>query len=264
MDIRLHTDFLNHPKTVKLKKRLGADGVLSLISLWLWCAGAKPDGKLDGLDVEDIEIAAGWTGENGKFFAELVSLAWIDETETGYTLHAWTERNPWAAGAGHRSDKARMSALAQKYPKIYAEYARAGKTAITKEEYQAAVERWEAMTTADIKDIMSDSQANVSESPAFRSKFPAPSPAPSPYPIQNTDLDKANKELKSQSYPHLSDVAKDCRLPLEVLQDIQDRYISIDLTSEYPVIKSWVRKKGIIVKDWKAYLIKWLVKKCKK
>ena len=37
-DIRLSTDFFGNVKVKKLKKRLGADGVLALIALWAYCA----------------------------------------------------------------------------------------------------------------------------------------------------------------------------------------------------------------------------------
>ena len=60
-DIRLSVDFFQHPKTIKLERRLGIEGVKALLSLWMWDAQNRPDGVLSGMDPEDIEIAAGWT-----------------------------------------------------------------------------------------------------------------------------------------------------------------------------------------------------------
>lgn len=67
-DIRLSTEFWQHPKTRKLAKRLGLEGVRSLQILWLWAARNRPDGNLGGMDWEDIELAADWQGEERAFF----------------------------------------------------------------------------------------------------------------------------------------------------------------------------------------------------
>lgn len=47
-DIRLSVHFPDHPKTVKLERRLGFQGVRSLLSLWAWAAQNRPDGDLGG------------------------------------------------------------------------------------------------------------------------------------------------------------------------------------------------------------------------
>ena len=40
IDIRLKLDLFEHPKLQKLRRRLGAEGVLSLLRLWLWASAA--------------------------------------------------------------------------------------------------------------------------------------------------------------------------------------------------------------------------------
>jgi hypothetical protein len=100
-DIRLSVAFWDHPKTVKLERRLGLPGVKSLQILWLWAAQNRPNGDL-GVDEEDIEIAARWTGENGKFLSCLVDLRWIDRDEDGYSIHDWEEHNSWASKADYQ------------------------------------------------------------------------------------------------------------------------------------------------------------------
>ena len=64
-DIRIDGEFLDHPKTQKLIRRLGLEGLFSLQALWIWCAKNRPDGDLSGMDDEDIAIAARWTGNAG-------------------------------------------------------------------------------------------------------------------------------------------------------------------------------------------------------
>lgn len=110
-DIRLSTGFWSHPKTRKLVKRLGLEGVRSLQILWLWAAQEKPDGNLAGIDWEDIELAADWQGEERAFFDHCLGV-WIDEVEGGYVLHDWAEHNPWQAEAASRSAQARKNATA--------------------------------------------------------------------------------------------------------------------------------------------------------
>ena len=92
-DIRLSVFFLDHPKTVKLKRRLGLDGVESLIRLWTWTALNRPDGDI-GQDPDDIEIAARWDGEPGAFVSALESLRWIDLRDGRYLLHDWDNHQP--------------------------------------------------------------------------------------------------------------------------------------------------------------------------
>src|SRR5215472_7279954 len=80
-DARISTAFPRHPKTVKLRRRLGLDGCWHLVCLFLWVAENRPDGSLEGMSHEDIEIAAGWTGEAGKFVEALVDVRFLDGQE---------------------------------------------------------------------------------------------------------------------------------------------------------------------------------------
>ena len=152
-DIRLSVGFPNHPKTVKLERRLGFQGIRSLLALWTWAAQNRPDGNLGGangrstvvqrpLDEEDIEIAAQWPGEPGLFVATLVTLGWLDRTERGYLLHEWEQHNPWVAAATNRSDKARFSRLAKTHPEIYKSLCGRGIQAISAEEFGRLKAGW--------------------------------------------------------------------------------------------------------------------------
>ena len=145
-DIRISVGFPNHPKTVKLDRRLGFQGIRSLLALWTWAAQNRPDGNLGGangrstvvqrpLDEEDIEIAAQWPGEPGSFVATLVTLGWLDLTERGYLLHEWDQHNPWVAAATNRSDKARFSRMAKTHPEIYKSLCERGIQAVGAEEF---------------------------------------------------------------------------------------------------------------------------------
>ena len=208
-DIRLSLGFYRNPKTKKLIKRLGLEGIVALQLLWIWCAENRPDGDLSGMDDEDIELAADWNGEESALVETLADLRWIDKTETGYVLHGWAERNPWAAEADNRSDKARLSKLAQVNPDAYHEFIDAGRTGISKEEYQraangalperrncdatATAERRNCDATATAERRNSDATATATattataERPIAKRSAPSPSPSPSPDPDPEVD-----------------------------------------------------------------------------
>lgn len=136
-DIRIAIDFWQHPKTKKLIRRVGIEGIRSLQILWTWAANNKPDGNLAGMDEEDIELAADWQGDIGAFFKALVETRWIDETDSGYALHEWLEHNPWVADDENRSNKARLSKLQQVNAAAYNKCVEEGKTGLTKTEYES-------------------------------------------------------------------------------------------------------------------------------
>ena len=86
LDIRLSVEFWDHPKTVKLERRLGFEGVKSLLVLWTWCRANRPDGDLSGLDAEDIEIVSRWNNDCGTFVNELLTLRWLECEDGAYAI----------------------------------------------------------------------------------------------------------------------------------------------------------------------------------
>ncbi len=113
-DIRLSTEFFRHPKTLKLKRRLGLEGIISLQQLWIWVAQSRPTGSLAGLDMEDIALAAGWEGDEQTFVQTLITLRWLDEGEDGsLSVHNWTARQEYASRSEERVDKARKAAASR-------------------------------------------------------------------------------------------------------------------------------------------------------
>ena len=113
IDIRLSLGFLDHPKTKKLQKRLGEAAVLCLLRLWMWAAENRPTGKLTGMDSEDVELAAGWTGDDGVFFRALTDCRWMDVTDDGLMLHGWEEHQAYASKSEERSASAKKAAEAR-------------------------------------------------------------------------------------------------------------------------------------------------------
>lgn len=112
-DIRLLLSFRNHPKTKKLRLKLGDAGPLGFIYLLMFVAESKPDGILDGMDEDDIALAADYRGDPDEFVETLVAVRLLDRVEGGFGIHDWQDNNPWAAGAEARSEKARKAAEAR-------------------------------------------------------------------------------------------------------------------------------------------------------
>lgn len=95
-DIRLSVKFFDHPKTIKLERRLGVEGVESLLCLWLWTAQNRPSGVLSEMNQEDVERVARWKGLDGELIRVLIQLEWLDfdSVDKQYSVHNWLLRNP--------------------------------------------------------------------------------------------------------------------------------------------------------------------------
>ena len=113
IDIRLSLEFFDHPKIGKLEKRLGLEGVLCLLKLWAWAAKNRPSGKLEGLDIEDVEFVARWKGDEGEFVAALLAMRLLDEVSGGFAIHDWEDHQAYASKSDERSSKARKAAEAR-------------------------------------------------------------------------------------------------------------------------------------------------------
>lgn len=98
--IKLHANAFAHPKTLRMAKRLGvspAAVVGHLASLWTWALEYAPQGDLASFEVEELEIAAGWEGDDGAFVNAAVVAGYLDATEAGLlhdralTIHDWND-----------------------------------------------------------------------------------------------------------------------------------------------------------------------------
>lgn len=109
-DIRISCGFPSHPKTIKLGRRCGDAGIVSLLRLWTFAGQFKTTGSLAGMDAEEIAIAAGWTGDPKEFESALIDTGFADGSSGELCLHDWAEHQPYAAGFEERSKRARQAA----------------------------------------------------------------------------------------------------------------------------------------------------------
>ena len=169
IDARLNVSISGHPKTKKLIRKLGDSGAWKLVCLFLWAATNRSDGQLSGMTAEDIELAVDWAGEDGKFVATLVAVGFLDGVDVDYAIHDWADHNPWLAGAGDRSEKARWNALCKHHGR------------------DGAADRMPAYAARLLQSASSTRAADDSMQDAENSSAPSPSPLPSPYPSTQPD-----------------------------------------------------------------------------
>ena len=166
-DIRLKLSFQTHPKTKKLKLKLGATAPLNFIYLMLFAAASKPDGKLTGMDHIDIALAADYDGDPDQFCEVLLAVKYLDFDGSMYSLHDWADNNPWAAGAADRSEHSRRAAMIRHHGK-----------------YTAGTNN-QRLTLKNVA-VGMNGQCSGHETAlqgANNSNAPSPSPSPSPSPI---------------------------------------------------------------------------------
>jgi hypothetical protein len=93
--IKLYAASFTHPKTRRLAKRLGipaAAAVGHLSCLWSFTAEFAPDGDLSRFDVEEIELGAGWEGDDGAFLKAAVKAGFIDNDPVdNFAVHDWSD-----------------------------------------------------------------------------------------------------------------------------------------------------------------------------
>ena len=173
-DIRIALSFKNNRKRKKLFRKLGAEGILSLIDLWISVAENRPNGILTDYDKDDIEIDANWNGEPGLFFDSIIN-EFIDEKNGVYEMHNWSTRQTWVFSSKDRSDKARFSRMAKTHKGLYQKLKEQGVNAISKNDYVKLTD-----IQRNVNESLTDTQHNVKEviTPA-----PAPAPSPDPTPV---------------------------------------------------------------------------------
>jgi hypothetical protein len=108
--LNLDLGFPRHPKVKRLVGLLGRGAEMLLIRLWCHCGEHHCEtGALTGFSGQEIESIIEWWGERGRAADALVSLGFIDATDSGFVVHDWLEHSGHLAAL-----KARGRANAQK------------------------------------------------------------------------------------------------------------------------------------------------------
>jgi hypothetical protein len=171
-DFRMKTDYFQHYKIRQLRRRLGADGVLSHLQLLAFVAENRPRGILTGMKAESIAVAANWTGSADAFLNTLLELKLIDRVKNGaYAVHDWKENNPWA---WHKPER-------------------------RKQAQKAANIKWSRRTKTYGYADSANQQCGMNADRNAPSPTPSPIPTPSPNPIPK------NKSVGKNADPQIPD-----------------------------------------------------------
>jgi hypothetical protein len=173
-DIRISCGFFSHPKTIKLRRRCGDAGVVSLLKLWTFAGQYRTTGSLAGMDAEEIAIAAGWAGDPKEFESTLIDIRFADGATGALRLHDWAEHQPYAAGFEERSKRGQQAARSR------------WDTASDAGSMQRASERHCEADCSGESDAQADSNASGNadfQNSIATSNAPSPLPVPSPVPF---------------------------------------------------------------------------------
>ena len=108
-DARISSALVNHPKTKKLRRRLGPGACWSLVALFAYASEHRWDGDLTGMSDEDIGIAADWDGTPEEFCEALKGVGFLEGESSSYLIHDWSDHQPYAASRDIRSEAARKA-----------------------------------------------------------------------------------------------------------------------------------------------------------
>lgn len=180
LDARVSVGLYTHPKIKKLIRRIGFEGPWRLVGLWLYARQHKPDGLLEGMSDEDIEIAVDWAGKPGELVAALLEVGFLDRCVDNpyYALHDWADHQPWSAGTLERSAKAKYRALKRHHG-----------------EERARQMMGELFHVDPAQGTENDAQRNaprMRDAQAVHAPRNAPSPSPSPSPLPSAALSPAD------------------------------------------------------------------------
>lgn len=171
-DFRVQLSFYTHPKKRKLEKRIGKAACFCLTELWAFTAFNKPDGILQDMTIEDIEIAADWNGDPGLFVSTLIDLRLLNNDGKTYRIHDWLDHNAYASGAGERSKQGALGAAVKD----------ANRQGLTGEEREAFINSRLNRFDNEFKSSSSGVEVQLTDS-STPSPAPTPTPAPSPSPV---------------------------------------------------------------------------------
>lgn len=90
--VSLHSDFFDHPKTVRLVRLLGRGS--EVVPIRLWCMVAKffaETGRLTDISAEEIEARVGWWGQKGEAVRALLEVGFLERHLDGFQVHDWCQ-----------------------------------------------------------------------------------------------------------------------------------------------------------------------------
>lgn len=106
--LNLDIDFLRHPRTLRLRAKLGPGAELLPLELWCHCARYHAeDGVLRGYSAQELESACNWRGETGKAASAMLETGFIrQEADGAFSVPQWLEEQGHIAAFRKRAKAA--------------------------------------------------------------------------------------------------------------------------------------------------------------
>jgi len=243
-DIRIKTNFLTHHKTLRLLRKIGAEGVLSLIGLWLYVAQYRPKGDISDLSPEDIAAVSLWNKDPQIFLNVLIEVGFIDETinpdgSIKRVIHDWEEHNKFCYFAPERSEIARKN---------------------VEKRWKKKVEKSESYTNR-ITNCNTDCNT------------PIPIPIPNPNTKEKEYINNKSCIEEKDNYTQLSkesfvssntvnfdENSSSFKGIEKYLQKWKEAFPLVDVDGEIRQMEAWIASvpKTRWKKDWKRFIVNWL------
>jgi hypothetical protein len=103
--MRVEPELMDHPKLLRLKKRVGDFALEGVLRLWGHCQNSQRGGVWRDADPEYVEIVARWPGETGVFYRAAVEAKFIEESPKGVLIHDWDRFNSMARASWKNGSK---------------------------------------------------------------------------------------------------------------------------------------------------------------
>lgn len=87
--INVATNFFSHPKTRRLRARLGPGAVEALISLWCFAAEFHVSSGFLAESPEELAAIVDWRGDAAALISGFVAVGFLDEVDGGLKVHDW-------------------------------------------------------------------------------------------------------------------------------------------------------------------------------
>lgn len=110
--MRVEAELLDHPKFLRLKRRLGPYALEGLLRVWGHCQNAQRGGVWKRADIEYVEVVARWDGKPGDFYAAMLDVRFIEERGGAVVIHDWDRMNSRALASwsnGHLGGRPRAN-----------------------------------------------------------------------------------------------------------------------------------------------------------
>lgn len=84
---------LDHPKFLRLQRRIGDRALHVLFRLWAHCQSEQRGERWRATDAEYLAAVARWEGESGKLLEDLCACGFVEEREGALVIHDWNDHN---------------------------------------------------------------------------------------------------------------------------------------------------------------------------